>query len=366
MRIGIDAHMLGEGSGGNESFYDGIIKAMKPDPEDTYILFMKKGVLADPFKNKFKIIRFRSRNAFIRTYIELPLLCIKYHLDLLHTQYYVPFLRPCQVLVTIHDISFEHFRKFFSRTEWLKDKILVRHAAKRAERIVTVSQFSADDIAKIYGVNREKISVVYNAAGSEFRKLSKERLQQLNVRNKYLIGDEPYVMFVGNRHPRKNLKRLLKAFTEYKKTVKARLKLLIVGKKAWKDDEAAYISEEDMKSIILTGYVKRENLVGLLNEAEGLIYPSLFEGFGIPPLEALRCGTRVAVSDIEVMHEVLGDSAIYFDPKDTGSIVKGIEELLKKEGISLMRGGAEETPHYSWETEAEKLKDIYKKMCIKR
>ncbi|SEA48398.1 Glycosyltransferase involved in cell wall bisynthesis [Oribacterium sp. KHPX15] len=366
MRIGIDAHMLGDESGGNESFYDGIIKAMKPDPEDTYILFIKKELSNIPYEHNYITIRYKSNSAFVRTYIELPLLCIKYRLDLLHTQYYVPFLRPCKVLVTIHDISFEHFRKFFSRTEWLKDKILVRHAAKKASRIVTVSEFSADDISEVYGISRDKISVVYNAAGSEFRKLSKERLQQLNVRNKYSIGDEPYVMFVGNRHPRKNLKRLFKAFLEYKKTAGTGLKLVIVGKKAWKDDEAAYISEEDMKSIILTGYVKRENLVGLLNEAEGLIYPSLFEGFGIPPLEALRCGTRVAVSDIEVMHEVLGDSAIYFDPKDIGSIVKGIEELLKKEGISLMRGGAEETPHYSWETEAEKLKDIYKKMCIKR
>ncbi|SKB51912.1 Glycosyltransferase involved in cell wall bisynthesis [Lachnospiraceae bacterium] len=361
MRIGIDAHMLGDHSGGNESFYSGILRALIPDPGDEYVLFMKPGVDDSEYRDGFRIVRFRSKNAFVRNFVELPFLAVKYRLDVLHTQYYIPFIRPCPVVCTIHDICFEHFRDIFTKGEYIRNKILIPYAAKHSARIVTVSEFSKRDIADCYGVPSDKIEVIYNAVDSIFRRMTDEELTRINVRKKFGIGDEPYIICVGNLQPRKNIPRLIEAYSMYiKMHPDSRLKLVIVGKKAWMYEDILRKVRAESGDIVLTGYVERVDLVALLNEAKGFVYPSIFEGFGIPPLEALACGTPVAVSDIEVMHEVLGDVARYFDPYDVEDLEKAIEGFVPLDGEGREGAFQNICERYSWGESAERIKRVYR------
>ena len=260
MRIGIDAHMIGDHSGGNESFYAGVLGELLPGPDDEYYLFLKEGVDDAAYRERYKIVRFKSHNAFIRNFIELPILAKKLKLDLLHTQYYIPFIRPCPVVCTIHDICFEHYKDIFTRGEYFRNKLLIPYAARHSARVITVSEFSKEDIAERYRIAPEKIHVVYNAVDPMFRKMSSDELAAVGVREKYAIGDSPYIISVGNLQPRKNIPRLIQAYSMYKKRhPKKRLKLVIVGKKALMYDEILKHAQTDLSNIVLTGYVERRS-----------------------------------------------------------------------------------------------------------
>ncbi len=364
MRIGIDAHMIGDHSGGNESFYSGVFGEFQPDKGDDYFLFLKEGVDDTAYCDRFNIVRFKSHNAFIRNFVELSILAKKLKLDLLHTQYYIPFIRPCPVICTIHDICFEHYKDIFTKGEYFRNKLLIPYAAKHSAGIVTVSEFSKKDIAERYHISPKKIHVVYNAVDPVFRKMTLDELAAVGVREKYAIGNDPYIISVGNLQPRKNIPRLIQAYSMYKKRhPEKQLKLVIVGKKAWMYDEILKHAQTDPSNIVLTGYVEREDLVALINEARGFVYPSIFEGFGIPPLEALACGTQAAVSDIPVMREVLGESTEteFFDPLSVESICEAIERLVNKSVIE----GADVLRRYSWKKSAEVMREIYMALCYR-
>ncbi len=356
MRIGIDAHMLGDKSGGNESFYAGILSSMNTNDGNEYILFVRSGVDIAKYIGKFQVVFFKSRNAAIRNFVELSYLCVKYKLDVLHTQYYLPFIRPCKTVCTIHDISYEHYKDIFNKSEYFRNKLLIPYAACRADKVITVSNFCKKDISTTYRIPENKIEVIYNAVDPEFRVLTDEERQCANVRDTYGIGDEQYLLCVGNLQPRKNIPRLIRAFELYKKKTGANTKLVIVGKKAWLYKEILEEASND-KDIVLTGYVPKCDLVDLLNEAKGFVYPSYFEGFGIPPLEALSCGTPVAVSDIDVMREVLGDVVIYFDPYDEKDIASALKRLITEDKISQIK----RIDIHTWGQSAEQLKKVYMK-----
>ena len=354
MRIGIDAHMLGDHSGGNESFYDGVLGALDTNDENEYYLFVSPDANIDKYENRFRIVRFRSKNAVIRNFVELTLICVKYKLDVLHTQYYVPFIRLCRTVVTIHDISFEHYRNIFTRGEYLRNKLLIPYAARSADRIITVSEFCKKDISSKYKIPESKITVVYNAVDADFKIMSHEELQEIAVREKFEIGNNPYLLCVGNLQPRKNIPRLIRAFMSYIEKTGSDVRLVIVGKKAWLYDEILSLAE-GTSGVIMTGYVEKKELVALLNEARGFIYPSFFEGFGIPPLEALACGTNVAVSDIPVMHEIVEGKAIFFDPMDENDIADKIKELLSHSAVSEKY----DSDKLTWNNSAEQMKSVY-------
>ena len=358
MRIGIDAHMLGDHSGGNETFYTGILDNLETNDGNEYFLFLNKGSEKKEYRERFNVIFLKSKNAFFRTYLELPKLCYQLKLDVLHTQYYLPFLVPCKKVVTIHDISFEHYKSFFNKTEYIKNKILVSYSAKKADQIVTVSKFSKKDIMQKYNVSSKKISVVHNAVDSVFRKMTLTEIQQSGIIEKYNLINVVYIACISNLQPRKNIEGLIKAFYFFKRNNNSPLKLIIIGKKAWKFKKIFKLTEKSdiSKDIIFTGYVSKLELVALLNKAKGFVYPSFFEGFGIPPLEAQKCGLNVAVSDIPVMHEVLEESAIYFNPKSYKSISEEIAKFLDEKIKKI------NTKSFSWKESCKELKKVYKRI----
>ncbi|WP_028521075.1 glycosyltransferase family 4 protein [Ruminococcus flavefaciens] len=365
MRIGIDGHMLGDHSGGNESYNTNILRNMKVDRRDRVFLFVRKDAEIEKcLEDKFTIVRFRSSSPFVRNFVELTLLCRKYRLDVLHTQYFIPFIRPCRTVVTIFDICFEHYRNIFTRKEYIRQKLLIHYAAKKADAIVTCSKYSAMDIGKCYGIDKRKITVAYAAADSCFRKLSSMELNEKELRERFAIGDSDYILSVGNLQPRKNLPRLIRAFSALKnKKLLRDEKLVIVGKKAWLYENIIREAGGENRDIIFTDYVETDDLVRLYNGASCFVYPSIYEGFGMPPLEAMACGTAAAVSDSSSLPEVAGRAGLYFDPYKVSEIGGAIMKLMKNEDIrrKCIDGGLERNRKFSWVDSATRIMKVYKK-----
>ena len=359
--IGIDGHMIGDHSGGNESYYTNILRNMDSPENCRLFLFLRPGVKAFPYEEKFEIIRFRSKNAFVRNFIELPYLCKKLGLDLLHVQYFIPFWRPCKVVCLIHDICFEHFKDIFTRKEYYRQKILIPYAATRSEIVFTVSNHAKRDIQEHYGLSDEKVCVTYNAVNSSFRRLDECELNIEELKRKYEINESRYILSVCNLQPRKNIVRLINAFINMKEIYGGNEQLVIVGKKAWMFNDILKVAIQESKDIIFTDYVSDDDLVRLYNGAACFVYPSFFEGFGIPPLEAMACGTPVAVSAATALPEVVADAGVYFDPYSEDDIRDAIHRILKDDELCrrLENAGYQQVTKFSWKESARIITDTY-------
>lgn len=356
--------MIGDHSGGNESYYSNILKVMKVPDGDTVYLFLKQGIDDTPYKDKFIIVRFQSQGAIKRNFFELPKLSKQYKLDVLHVQYFMPFKwqLKCPAVVTIHDICFEHYKNIFTKKEYLRQKIMIPYAAKHSKYIFTVSNNAKEDIAEHYEIDKGKIVVTYNAVNPKFHVMTISELQEDELRREFGIGHGRYILSVGNLQPRKNLPRLIEAFNEIQDKYND-VKLVIVGKKAWMYSGILKAIGTKNNRIILTDYVKESDLIRLYNAATCFIYPSFFEGFGIPPLEAMACGTPVAVANATSLPEVVGDAGLYFNPFDASEIAKKMEMLLNNEELSdrLSKLGLEQVQKFSWSKSADIICSTYHK-----
>ena len=364
-RIGIDGHMLGNHSGGNESYYSNILQNMNlTDLNIEVFLFLNKDTNASRYEKKFNIVRFKSDNAFVRNFIELPFLCKKYKLDLIHVQYFIPFYRFCPVVCTIHDICFEYYSDIFSKKEYVRQKLLIPYAAKKSAAIFTVSEHSKNDIAERYSIDRKNIFITYNAVSNKFYKMTKEELNDEDLRSRFKIGKERFLLYVGNLQPRKNLHRLVNAFIKYINLTKDTAKLVIVGKISMENNDLISDIMLYHDNIILTDYVNDEDLVCLYNSAHGFIYPSYYEGFGIPPLEALACGTPVAVSNAAAIPEIVGNAGIYFDPFNVEEIVSAIDTIMNDDNTrnKIMSNSIKRVSHFSWKESADMIVNVYKQL----
>lgn len=366
-RIGIDAHMLGDRSGGNESYYSNILDHMETSEEYKLYLFVKKGVDVRRYQNKFEIIPFRETHPLKRYFFELPSLCRKYQLDLMHTQYFIPFSRPCPIVCTIHDICFEHYRNIFTKKEYLTQKLLIPYAAKNSVCIFTVSSHAKKDIQEHYNIREDKVIITYNATDPSFRKLTSSELMLKELKRKFEIKADRYILSVGNLQPRKNLVRLIQAFIKLKKT-EPEIQLVLVGKKAWMYDEILRTAIEGSEDIIFTDYVDQKDLVRLYNGAELFVYPSFFEGFGIPPLEAMACGVPVVVANATSLPEVVGDAGSYFDPYDIDSISESIKKMLydTQQRERAIEKGYKRVKAFAWERSSRIIMDTYQKILSQK
>lgn len=377
LRVAIDAHMLGDMSGGNETYYRNVLQNMYPSEGMEIFLFVKEGIDVSAYEDRFTIVYLPKHGASVRNLIDIPLLCIKHHIDVLHMQYFIPFFRPCPVVTTIFDICFEHYNDIFTTREYIRQKILIKYAARKSKKIFTVSHYSKNDISECYKIPKNKITVTYGSVSDTYKRLTAEELDIEDLRSRFGINGE-YILSVCNLQPRKNLKRLIEAFQILVERYDHKdLQLIIVGKKAWMYDEifktANFMNEKiaenhfDNKTIVFTDYVDEQELVRLYNGAKCFVYPSYFEGFGIPPLEAMACGTPVAVSHATSLPEVVGDAGAYFDPFDTECMAQVIDRLLErvnhgenKELSTAIKNELEkQTEKFSWRISAEKIVESY-------
>ncbi len=259
----------------------------------------------------------------------------------------------------IHDINFFHRPQdlpFTSR--FFYNKFFPKYARK-AIQIVTVSEYSKQDIVKAYGINPDKISVVYNGCNTLYTPIKEE--EKNKIRLEYTDGEE-YFIYIGSMHPRKNLPRLFKAFEEFKKKTKSKLKLLLVGEKMFmtKDVELELLNMQYENDVVFTGRLIPEKLKNVLSSAFAMAFVPLYEGFGIPALEAMYSDVPVITSNVSSLPEVTGDAAVYADPFSVESICNAMVKVYEDIDLrqNLIEKGRIQRNKFSWAKTADKLWDV--------
>lgn len=289
--------------------------------------------------------------------ISIPYLFKKIKPDLfLSPDGYLSLRTSVKSLPVMHDLNFEHYPKDLPKLTQAYYHHFFPRFAKKASRIATVSEYSKNDIVQTYGIDAEKIDVVYNGANEIFEPVTEQR--KIQTRSIYARGSD-YFVFVGALHPRKNLANLFKAFDLFRKKTGLDTKLMIVGKKKWwtEDIQAAYKKMEFKKEVIFTGRLSTKELKNVIASSLALTYVSYFEGFGIPILEGMYCETPVITSNLTSMPEVGGDAVITVDPFSVESIADGMMAVAKDPALreKLIEKGRERRRKFTWDRTAERL-----------
>lgn len=266
--------------------------------------------------------------------------------------------------LVVHDLSFLHDPSFFKRSHFIYYKKNTPKFLKKARSVATVSEFSKNDMLAHYKIESHKIDVVSSAAKTIFHPANEE--EKTAVKDKYTEGRE-YFVYAGAIHPRKNLMNLLKAFSVFKKRQQTNMKLILTGRLAWKY-ESFVKSLETYKyrnDVVMTGYVPEDELVKIIGAAYGLVYPSLWEGFGVPVPEAMQCDVPVITSSGSSMQEIAKDAALYADPTSYTDIADKMMQLYKDENLrkQLIEKGRQVVKQYNWDHTADLLWNSIVKAC---
>lgn len=258
--------------------------------------------------------------------------------------------------LVVHDLAFLHYPAAIKKSHLLYYKRYTPRLISKAKSVVTVSEFSKQDIIAQYKTDAAKIDVVFNGVKEIFQPLSEE--QRATTKNKYTEGKE-YFIYAGAIHPRKNLITLLKAFSVFKKRQQTNMKLVLTGRLAWKYESF----KEGLKSyryrndVVMTGYVEEQELTLLIGSAYAMVYPSLFEGFGVPVLESMKCDVPVITSANSSMQEIAKQAALYADADSHADIADKMMLLYKDENKrkELIQKGRTVVQEYSWDKTADLL-----------
>lgn len=367
MIVGIDAHAIGSGSAGNETYYEQLLRhlATASTNGSQYVVYYTHAGAARRVQpsDKFRWKRMRPGTPFWRIPVGFPLEFRRERLDAFHAQLIIPPFCGCKTITTIPDIAYEHYPQFFSKMETLRSKVLTRRSAERADHIITVSNYSKNDISSTYHIDPDRITVTYEGAGPEFFPRDKAECGR-QVARKYNI-DSCFLLYVGRLQERKNLRRLLLAYARLKKDGPIE-KLVLVGKKDWMTGnlEAHLESLQLERDVIFTGYVPSADLPFFYNAAEAFVYPSIFEGFGLPVIEAMACGVPVLTSYGSSLEEVAGDAAVLVDPMSEDSIAEGLRKLVGDRNLRLRLGqaGLARSEAFSFRKTAEQTVDVYQRV----
>lgn len=259
-------------------------------------------------------------------------------------------------IAVMHDLAYEHYPQHVPWAARKYYKHFMPLSAKKASRIATVSEYSKQDIVKQYDVAPDKIDVVYNGAKEVYRPVSEQMKQR--AREQYAAGKN-YFIYVGSIHPRKNVSRLLQAFDQFKQQTSSDFKLLLVGRKSWdySDVDKTYNGMMSKADVHFLGHIPPAELGTLVASAFAMVYVSLFEGFGIPIVEAMSCQVPVITSNTTSMPEAAGDAGLLVDPTSVEEIATGMKQLATDENLrqSLIEKGKAQVHKFSWELTAGKL-----------
>ncbi len=369
MRIGIDARALGSGGGGDENYTRNVVRALGAvDHDNDYTLFLTPGLPQPMISNteRMRRVTLYPKNLQARILLSMPVAVARERVDVLHAQYLAPLLCPSRLVVTVHDISFEHYPEFFTPAAVTQLRALVPLTIRRAAKVLTVSEYSKRDIVRRYCVPPDKVVVAHGQADPMFRPLH-DQSALAEVRTRYGTG-EHFILCVSNLQPRKNLKTLINAYVRLRQADRTRHKLVLVGRKAWLYDDTFAVARAlgYADDLVFTGYVSDDDLVALYNAADLFVYPSIFEGFGAPPLEAMTCGTPVITSNTSSLPEVVGDAALLVDPLDVEKLATTIAAVLGDAGLraDLSRKGLRRADAFSWETTARTILRTYRAAAL--
>ncbi len=342
------------------------------DRDTEYVLLCRPTDLdvAAQLGPNFRAVLEPSPNYSLREQLHVPWVLRRERPDVYHAPHYVlPAGVRCRSVVTIHDCIHLMFPQYLpNKAAYAYARASMWAAARRSDCILTVSEASKRDILHFFDVPPEKIVVVYNAIDDHFW-LTPPDEDVARVRERYQL-DHEFVLYVGNIKPHKNLVRLIEAFAEFRKTGFEPVKLLIIGDEISKLPalRRAVHRHKLHKHVRFLGYLPDRTLAILYRLATVFVFPSLYEGFGLPPLEAMASGTPVVTSNVSSLPEVSGDAAILVDPYDVDSIVDGLRRVVGDRAVAadLRRRGLERAREFSWERSVEKTRQVYQEVGGKK
>lgn len=362
MKIAVDGLIIDKKKAGIGQYGYNLIEELKNN-KDYEFTFILQEFLEHNYNNSIKRKNYVcSKERIIDEQLILP---SKYNsFDLIHFLDYSSPLIPMNVpfIVTIHDLAYYKYPDTFSKGSLLLKKILSPISIKRAAQIITVSDNTKCDILEYFDVPSEKINVIYPAVKNFKRESDMEKIRSL--KEKYGIKGK-YILGVGTIEPRKNLIRLVRAFKNISYDFND-FSLVLIGKKGWLTEPIfkEFNDEKIKDKIIFTDYVPQKDMSFLYSAADIFVYPSIYEGFGLPPLEAMSCGTPVIVSDNSSLQEVVGSAGVYVNALSTESIENGIRKLLNDENLKLelIEKGYEQSKKFNWENTYKEVLKVYKKI----
>jgi glycosyltransferase involved in cell wall biosynthesis len=292
----------------------------------------------------------------------LPLSLTRLDLEVCHfTNNVGPIWSPRPTVLTLHDMTLWLLPEFHTARRIASMRPIIPLAARRAAAVITVSQSAKTDIVRVLGLTPDKVRVIYEAPSPHFHRLT-DRGALEDVRRRYDLP-ERFVLHVGTLEPRKNLIRLLKALAMLRQAHQMDHRLVLVGNQGWHHGEIfAAVERFDLRSCVqFAGYVPLDDLVAVYNLADALVFPSLYEGFGLPVVEAMACGTPVVTTTRGSLREIAGDAAIFVEPTETESIADGLRQILEDANLraELRQRGQERVKQFSWERAAHQTLQVY-------
>lgn len=374
----IDIRLLGKKRTGDEAVFFNLTKELLAlDTAHEYLLLtdecdpqkiaLLQGRLGCIGQKNVRFVSLFGKNRFVWNLISVPWFLVTNKVDTYHTQYILPFLVPqrTKVLLHIHDVSFKAYPKLINRKDRFFLDVFIPRSLRRTDRILAPSQFTKDEIVHYYGVTPEKIVVIENALGEDFL-AARDTLSPLLVRKKYNLPED-FIVYIGTLQPRKNIPFLVRAFAELHKRL-PNVSLVLVGNRQGhhvdSDIERAIEETGVGESVYFPGYIDERDLKAVLRLSSLFVFPSLYEGFGIPLLEAMSQDVPVTASNIPVFHEVAGEAATYFENTSIASCEEKLYTLCtdteqRARGISL---GKSRLSRFSWKGSARKLLTLYESL----
>jgi len=367
MRFAIDAHAIGRHLTGNEVYVRSLLRNFAAlDRESEFVTYFSAEDARQWTAERFQA-RQVSPNPYVRLGVELAMKLRQDRPDLLHVQYTAPLACPVPVVVSVHDVSFLEHPEYFPKPRALQLRWTVSRTIRGATRILTGSEFSRDSIVRAYGdVCAEKIVVVPNAAASGLRPISRDSAAQA-VKARFRIA-RPFVLSVGDLQPRKNYIGLIGAFAELIRAFpQLPHTLVLAGKDTWFSPRIREAARQSGVAgrIQFAGFVSDEELLHLYNACELFVFPSFYEGFGLPVLEAMACGRAVACSRTSAMPEVADGAGILFDPYSASEMVRAMADLLRDAELRarMERLGLQRAALFSWRATAEQTLEVYREVA---
>jgi glycosyltransferase involved in cell wall biosynthesis len=362
MRFSVDAHAIGQHLTGNETYIKNLLNCFAAlDRQSDFVTYVSREDAFDEVPERFHKRRV-AINPFVRLGFDLPRRLRRDRPDLLHVQYTAPVFCPVPVVVSVHDVSFLEHPEYFTSFRALQLRCTVHRTVKAAARVLTPSEFSKRRILDAYGLDEEKVVVLPNGVCSSFHPISREIAQRWAQTSLGLTV--PFVLTVGDLQPRKNHASLIQAFERLLRAYpQLPHHLVIVGKETWHAQAIRAFARKSSVSdrVHFTGFVSDADLVKLYGACDLFVYPSFYEGFGLPILEAMACGRAVACSNTSAMPEVADSAALLFDPHSVDDILLSLRDLLLNPELRarMERLGAQRAPMFSWEKSAAKTLDVY-------
>jgi glycosyltransferase involved in cell wall biosynthesis len=369
MRVAIDIRRAGDYGFG--TYIRNIVNQIaRLDHETRYLLIGRPQHLGefDPLPDNFELLEYPHDPGSFHTHLQLPWLLRERHVDILHMPwFYAPAMVPMKLVLTIHDLSDVLARETGTTPIVQAGRLFfARRAVRRANHIFAVSHASKRDLARTFGVPETRISVVYNAVDDSFLNDPLPADADRILERHAVAG--PYVLYAGAIKPQKNLPRLIEAFAVVKAELAvqpefADLKLLVIGEAPTRHAElrSAVVRARVREDVRFLGFVPQPTLRVFYARARAFLFPSLYEGFGLPPLEAMAHGTPVLTSNVSSLPEVFRDAALLVNPDNVFDIARGIRQILTDESLrqTLIRGGHARAHSFSWRQAAERVRESY-------